>query len=157
MEDDPKLTKIVIDLPGHWAVSGEGIWAKSLGDDLYQIDNIPFHAYGLNLGDIVKAVEPSSELKPQVIEVVKPGGHRTLRIIFEKNFTEEEQISYLNEIKAMGVGVERNRIFLALDVPPEIDYQLICNHLWELQEDKVLNYETCEVRIPGTFTCEDDN
>jgi len=158
MEEDPKLTKIVIDLPGHWSVSGEGIWAKSLGDDLYQIDNIPFHAYGLNLGDIVKAIEPSPELKPQVIEVIKPSGHRTLRIIFGKNFTEEEQILYLNGIKAMGVGVERNNhIFLALDVPPEIDYQFVCNYLSELQKDNVLEYETCEVRIPGTFTCEDDD
>ena len=108
MEDDSKLTKIwSLNLPGHWAVSGEGIWAKSLGEDLYQIDNIPFHAYGLNYGDIVKAVEPSPDLKPQVIEVVQPSGHRTLRIFFQNNLSEELQAPYLKEIKAMGVGVER--------------------------------------------------
>lgn len=157
MKDDPKLTKIVIDLPGHWATSGEGIWAKSLGEDLYQIDNIPFHAYGLNYGDIVKAIEPSPDLKPQVKEVVTPSGHRTLRIMFEKNLTEQQQTPFLNEIKEMGVGVERNnRIFVALDIPPEVDYQMVCDHLWNLQQKNVLAYETCEVRIPGTFTCRDD-
>ena len=154
MKDDPPLTKIVIDLPGHWATGGEGIWAKSLGEDLYQIDNIPFHAYGLNLADIVEAVEPSPELKPQVSKVVKPSGHRTLRIIFEKDLTEEEQIPYLKEMKEMGVGIERNnRVFLALDIPPEVDYQLVCDHLGKLEQENILGYETCEVRIPGTFTC----
>jgi hypothetical protein len=156
MTEDSKLTKIVIDLPGHWATGGEGIWAKSLGKDLFQIDNIPFHAYGLNLGDIVEAIEPSPELKPQVTKVVKASGHRTLRIIFEKEYAEEQQAPYIKEMKDMGVGVERNNsVLLALDVPPEIDYQMICNHLSKLEKYCVLNYETCEVRIPGTFTCGD--
>jgi hypothetical protein len=38
--NEDKLTKIVIDLPGHWGSGGEGIWAKELGNDPYQISGL---------------------------------------------------------------------------------------------------------------------
>lgn len=34
--NDPDLTKLHIDLPNHWATGGESLWARSLGDDLYE-------------------------------------------------------------------------------------------------------------------------
>lgn len=32
--DDDELTKVYVDLPNHWAVGGESLWARPLGDDL---------------------------------------------------------------------------------------------------------------------------
>src|SRR5262249_4817112 len=82
MEDE--LTKVHVELPNHGATGGESLWAKPLGDDLYQLDNVPFHAYGLNYGDVVRATEDSPELKPEIREVVRPSGHQTIRVFFEQ-------------------------------------------------------------------------
>ena len=82
MEKDEELTKIVVDLPNHWATSGEAMWARPLSADLYEIRNVPFYAYGLNFEDVVRAVEPGPDEKPVVIEVVRASGHRTIRVFF---------------------------------------------------------------------------
>lgn len=76
--DEDSLTKVHIDLPNHWATGGESLWALPLGDDLYEIRNSPFYAYGINWGDVVWAHSNDPELKPQVREVVTPSGNRTL-------------------------------------------------------------------------------
>jgi hypothetical protein len=49
------------------------------------------------------------------------------------------------------LGIERNnRIHLALDIPLEVEYEVICDHLRALEKRDILHFETCEVRIPGT-------
>jgi hypothetical protein len=53
--EEESLTKVYIDLPQHWATGGESMWALPLGDNLFEIRNTPFHAYGINWGDIVRA------------------------------------------------------------------------------------------------------
>ena len=77
-----------MDLPEHWGTGGEAMWARPVGDDLYEIDNLPFYAYGINLGDVVRAVAPDDESKPEIQEVVEYRGHRTLRFFFSKESDE---------------------------------------------------------------------
>jgi hypothetical protein len=93
VEDDERgFTKIVVDLPGHWSgYGGESLWADSVGDDLFRLENIPFHAYGLNYHDIVRAVAPSEDRKPEVVEVVEKSGHQTFRIVFHDHFPIDTQ------------------------------------------------------------------
>ena len=88
-QDD--LTKVHIDLPHHWATDGGSLWAKPLGTDLFEIDNVPFYAYGINLGDVVRATPDRPELKPEVREIVKRSGHETLRIFFQENLPRDRQ------------------------------------------------------------------
>jgi hypothetical protein len=131
MHDHEDLTKIVVDLPNHWAAGGEGIWAKPLGDDLYEI--VPFHAYGLNFGDVVRAVEPAPDKKPLVLEVIRPSGHRTLRVFFPDSVPEDQRLELLRSLEPLGAEFERATAgYFALDV-----------HL--------LEYETCEPRAAGRF------
>ncbi len=151
-ESEEGLVKVFIDLPNHWAISGESIWAKPLENDEYEIRNTPFYAYGLNWGDIVKAVSLDPTLKPEVREVVRPSGNRTLRLYFKKNLDHRSQLQLLEEICKLGLSYERaNEILIALDIPSESDYGAICDHLWALENDGVLEYETCEPRIEGSF------
>ena len=56
-DTDEELVKIHIDLTGNADSGGEAMWAKALGGDLYEVRNVPFHAYGLNCFDVVRAVE----------------------------------------------------------------------------------------------------
>src|SRR5438046_10028757 len=104
MGSDEDLTKIVVDLPNHWATGGEGMWAKPLGKDLYEIRNVPFHAYGLNFGDVVRAVEPAPDKKPVVSELVRRSGHRTLRVLFSESVADGARVELLQDRKSGGEG-----------------------------------------------------
>jgi hypothetical protein len=154
--EDEDLTKVFVDLPGHWFTDGESLWAKHLGADLYEIRNVPFAAYGINHHDVVRAVSTTPDLKPEVREVVSQSGHRTLRIIFS-TLPKDEQTPYLDSVELLGVDLERaNTKLVAVDIPPTADYQAVCDRLHALEKTGVLAYETCEERVPGRFTCPPD-
>ncbi len=63
--------KVHVDLPNHWAIGGESMWAEPLGNDLYKIENVPFYAYGLNYQDTVRATPESEDQIPEIRELVK--------------------------------------------------------------------------------------
>ena len=151
-DDEDLLTKVHIDLPHHWATGGESLWALPLGNDLYEIRNAPFHAYGLNWGDVVKAYSDDPDLKPEVREVVGKSGNRTLRVFFEEELNQERQDEILSSLQYLDLSWERaNDKFVAIDVHPGADYKAVCNKLWELEKKGLLAYETCEAREPGSF------
>jgi hypothetical protein len=56
-------------------VDEEGLWAINLGGGLYRVDNIPFFAKDLSLGDIVKAADSQGRLI--ISNVLDRGGHST--------------------------------------------------------------------------------
>jgi hypothetical protein len=146
------LIKVHIDLPNHWGTGGESLWARDLGDDLYEIENVPFYAYGINYNDVVRAVAKSPDLKPEVLEVIRHSGHRTLRIMFMNERPAEKQNRYLSQIRELGGSPERaTAYYLSIDVPPAADYEALCDLLSKFQYDYVLEYETCEERIAGSF------
>jgi hypothetical protein len=152
VEDDNSLTKVRIDLPNHWATGAESLWALPLGDDLYEIRNSPFHAYGINWGDIVRAHSDDPQLKPEVLEVVTPSGNQTLRVFFKRTLTQNEQDAVLTSLLPLDLSWERaDDYFVAIDIHPQSDYQAVCDRLWELEQQGTLEYETCEARTPGSF------
>ena len=146
------LEKIHIDLPNHWAVGGESMWAEPLGNDMFQIENVPFYAYGLNFKDIVRATSDSDELKPEIRELIKPSGHRTFRIFFNKEINREQQEIILESFCELHVSYERaDKIYVALDMNLEGDYQAVFDKLEYYENQDVLGFETCEARIEGSF------
>ena len=150
MSDAP--VKIYVDLPEHWAVGGESMWANPLGDDLYEIVNVPFHVYGINYGDVVRARAEAPDLKRQVIEVVERRGHHTLRMLFADEVGPEQQRAVLQRIEASGATYERaNERHIAIDVPPETSYGTVVDLLYAFEEEGTLEYETCEFRVEGRF------
>lgn len=153
-ERSPNLTKIVVDLPGHWAgFGGESVWAEHLREDLYRLENLLFYAYGLNFHDVVLAKSPGPDRKPEVISVVEASGHQTLRLLFRGDPSENEQTPYLDELGSFGVDVERaSSVHLALDIPPSADLNAVRDRLDEWTERGIVEYETCEVRVAGSFS-----
>lgn len=102
---DENLAKLHIDLPNHWAIGGESMWATPLGNDLYRIENVPFFAYGLNFLDIVLAKSESEDLIPEICSVVTPSGHRTYRIMFDKKLNRDKQVELLASLEQKGVSM----------------------------------------------------
>ncbi|MFZ6820073.1 DUF4265 domain-containing protein [Undibacterium sp. Ji22W] len=149
---NPKSVKLRVDLPHHWAIGGESMWADDLGDNKYQIKNIPFYAYGLNYDDIVLAEAESEEFKPEIKKLLEASGHRTLRIMFTGDKTKEENIKTIESIRTEHIGYEGlNDNQFAVNVTPEGNYNQLYDALEELEEKKFLSFETCEARVEGSF------
>jgi hypothetical protein len=150
--DEETLTKIHIDLPDHWAVGGEAIWAHPLGEHRFRIDNVPFYAYDLNYGDVVEAIATAADRKPSVVRVLERSGHRTLRIVFEEEVPEGEQLSRLHSLRGLGVSFERcSARYVALDLQPGGDFHAVRECLEGWRTEGIADYETCEARVPGSF------
>jgi hypothetical protein len=151
-EDEDSLTKVHIDLPNHWAVGGESLWALSLGDDLYEIRNTPFHAYALNWGDIVRAPTDNEDQIPEVLEVVRSSGHDTFRVFFSSNLDQAKQDAILSSLQSLDLSWERcDDRYVALDVHPGVIHDVVFDKLSELAKEEVLTFESCEARVPGGF------
>ena len=148
----PELTKVHIELPNHWWHKGESLWAKALGGDEYQIENIPFCAYGLNCGDVVLATPDAPDLKPEVRSVLRRSGNRTLRVSFCDQLSKEEQQPVITVLESMGTELERaTSQFVCINVPPAISLQAVRDYLVTQESAGVLEYETCEERASGSF------
>ncbi|HEX5501347.1 MAG TPA: DUF4265 domain-containing protein [Thermomicrobiales bacterium] len=137
------FVKIVANLPEDEEVDSESFWAKPLGDDLYELNNVPFRAYDLHPYDVVRAVSPRPDRIPEIIEVVRRSGHKTLRVLMEEATPADEVRRLLETLNAMKASYERgSRRFYAFDVEPEADYQAVCDQLWQWEQEGLLQYET---------------
>jgi len=149
------LVKLHVDLPNHWSVGGESMWAKPVGENLYQLKNIPFFSYGLNYDDVVKAIADSADLKPEILEVVEVSGHQTLRVIFSDNKSKEEHIEVIKSIITKHIGYEGwNDDLFTINVTPSGNYNDLFDKLDKLESQNILSFETCEQWIEGSFDTE---
>jgi hypothetical protein len=150
--NNDNLVKLHIDLPNHWAIGGESLWATALGNDLFRIENVPFWAYGLNFHDIVQATSDSDELKPEIRKVVTPSGRRTYRVMFEKEVVREKQVELLASLEVFGAKYERSDSrYVAIDIEPSGDHLAVYDQLDKYESDGYLAFETCEARVEGSF------
>ena len=150
--NEEKLTKIHVDLPNHWGTSGESMWALPLGDDEYEVRNLPFYAYGINFLDHVRAVAASSEMQPEVLQVTKRSGHETIRVIFMDTVPQEQRMNILESLSELDVTFESaTKKYFALDLEPEADMHAVRARLDQHLAAGILDYETCEEKVPGSF------
>jgi Domain of unknown function (DUF4265) len=61
----------------------ETLWGYDLGDDRYRLDNSPFYAYSVSVGDVVLAPVDPDEGRPTYQKVLEKSGNRTVRVILD--------------------------------------------------------------------------
>jgi len=147
MERDEKLTKVHVTFENG---GGESMWAREIEGDLFALKNLPFFAFGLNFDDVVRA--PLVGRMREVQAVARVSGHRTLRVLFGEHVTQAEQKRYLDALRELGGSFERGtKRLVALDTPPDAQYDVIVALLdrWALHGELV--FETCEQRVAGSF------
>jgi hypothetical protein len=128
------------------------MWARPLGNDLYELHNSPFSAYDLNYLDVVVAISAEPQLKPQIRRVERRSGHQTLRLIFKAETDRLQRDEILSKLNDLGATYENaDSSLYSLDIPRIEDYQPICDQLWRWEQSGALEYETCEARVPGGF------
>jgi Domain of unknown function (DUF4265) len=146
------LDKLRVDLPNHPQVTGETLWGKRLGEGLYELRNVPFHAYGLNFRDVVQASPAKPGEPPTVRRVQRAGGHRTLRLCFTEEALLPERVPSLMSLRKLGATFEgASQSYFAIDVEPGGDYPAVCQRLRQWQEQGLLTFETGEARDFGSF------
>ena len=109
-------------------------------------------AYGLNFGDVVLATQDEPSMKTEIRRLVSTSGHHTLRLFFITGVEQTQQGAALERLAAMGVEVERaDARFVCLDLANNVDNQAVKSVLDALEIEGLLEYETCEARIEGSF------
>jgi hypothetical protein len=147
MDDDEKLTKVHVSFGDG---SGESMWAREIEGDLFAIKNLPFFAFGLNFDDVIRAPR-EGELR-EVRAVIRPSGHRTLRVVFHAQLPTDAQVPHLDALKELGGSFERATTrMVAIDVPPGAAYEAMIALLTKLETDDQLVFETCEARNAEGF------
>jgi hypothetical protein len=111
------LFQLEQDADGYPPASVESLWALPKGEGLFQVDNIPFFATGVAVGDIVSAFQEEGAFRFQ--EVVHASGHSTLRVAISEA-TDVPAVRALFEQK--GCSVEQSHLprLIAVDVPPSV-------------------------------------
>jgi hypothetical protein len=143
---DEALVKVFVEL--HDApFETESFWAKPLGNDLYELRNSPWYAFDLHFCDVVRAVPDNPDEKPRILEVVRPSGHKTLRVLFLPEVGEAERLELLGFLhRWRGFHESCTGRLYAVDVEPEGDYGAVCDQLWAWERAGRLVYETGTTR-----------
>jgi hypothetical protein len=111
------------DEDGYPPAGAEAVWARATNDDLYVIDNIPFFAQGVSMGDVV-AVVPGDSGQLEFDRVVESSGHSTIRVVVY----DPSNVSSLREgMRILGCESELSHIptLVAFDLPPQVEYRAV--------------------------------
>lgn len=141
MSIEESLVKVHFDLPEpEMGVGGESLWAESVGPNLYELQNSPWHARTVNWLDVVEAVSEAEGQIPEFVRVHKRSGHRTIHLyIFSEGESRNEDIlERCNELGCTWEGMDDR--MLALDFPPEVDISPAIQYLESLQESSAATW-----------------
>lgn len=132
------LVHLEQDEDGYPPTTEESLWVLPMGEGLFQVDNIPFFAWDLALGDVV-AAEPE-EGAWRFKKVVRRSGHATLRLII---YDVAEVPAVIDRFSKLGCLSERSHIpgLIALDVPPSTPWSEVRRLLNEGEAEERWGHE----------------
>ena len=115
----------------------ESAWASKVGEN-YRLENILFYASNYSFGDLLRVEDRDDGL--YVVDLVEESGHSTVRIIL---FHQDSISATLNELIEMGCDYEGsdNPILVSVDIPPEVNYDVVKAYLDKGEEDHKWSYE----------------
>lgn len=126
-------------------ITVETLWAETIdaAKGLYKLDNIPFYLPSIACGDIVFAEFDEDEGMLTYREVVEYSGNSTVHIILFDNLPEINTLR--KTFEELGCPSEKlHDKYFAMDVPANIDYNIVRAVLKELGDKEILSYcESC--------------
>jgi len=124
-ETDRVLVSFLIDQNGENFY--ERLHALPLGDDLYCLDNSPFYAFGVSLGDVVCA--PCEDGAPTYTRTAIRRGHSTYRVRLPVGRGHDAFMARWSDFQDLGCtfegsGANPTRLY-SIDVPPSSDVRAV--------------------------------
>jgi hypothetical protein len=117
----------------------ESLWCNKDGEN-YIIDNIPFVAKRVSLGDTIKVEYDADDKAFYFDDFVSVSGNTTVRLYFDDANSIEDVRRKLNEQGCDG-EIFLARKILAVNVPSKIDYRPIKKFLDEGEQQGLWTYE----------------
>lgn len=100
-------------------------------------------------------MSPAEDKKPLVLHIARRSGNRTLRVRFGSESVKSERLLLLKGLDKFKVSWEgADHKLFSLTIPPDGDYQATCDQLWDWEQAGLLQYETCEAQVEGSFDVE---
>jgi hypothetical protein len=119
---------------------------------MYKIDNLPFYAYDVSLGDAVLAIADFDEKLATFKNILSKSGKRTIQILFELADLPELSGKILDALVKVGCGYEgANSRYFAVNVPALVDLSAISDLLsraalqWEQSDPQRQRMRVCRV------------
>lgn len=140
-----ELRKVQFVAPPDAPAATETLWAKTLGDGLYELDNTPWHARGCALGDVIRCREEPGRV-PEFIEVVKASGNLTVRVFVHAGSKRTEVKDALFEFLQghgcpyEGTGPEKGLV--AITIPKQSDSESVLEYLRNLESGGSADWES---------------
>lgn len=119
MEERVKIVfELERDEDGYPPFESEAVWAVALPTGNYRIDNIPFYAYDLALGDVVKATEDPTNRLLRFDAIMEVSSNNTIRMAIPEP---GRMKAVQDELRKMGcesevIGVEG---LISVNIPGE--------------------------------------
>lgn len=124
---DDDLAHVIFELEvedGWPPVSAERVWAVPLGDQRFQLKNVPWFVRGVAEDDVVRAEARSASEWPTVVERLEWSGNLTIRVIpfaaGPLGGSQEEVLRLLTPLGATGEAAGTYPI-VALTIPPSAE------------------------------------
>jgi|SRR5690242_4819006 hypothetical protein len=136
--NDSKVLLTYEDQEGNYKI--ESVWAKRAGD-YYIINNIPFFASNIALGDIVSVTKDDGALYFE--ELINPSGDSTVQIIF-LNVNDKKIVE--KKLENFGCTWEGSHLknLIAVDIPKEVSYPIVKEYLDKGEKENKWSYrEAC--------------
>lgn len=105
----------------------ESIWCQKQGEN-FVIDNIPFIAKNISLGDVIKAEYDTDDEQYYFEDIVSTSGNTTIRIQFYDEVKIEDVRTWLTD-NGCESEVLLTRNLVAVNVPQKIKYLSIKEYL----------------------------
>lgn len=139
------------DEDGYPPAQVETVWAVPFSEGTYVLENVPFFAQGVSLGDMISTTE-DSDGRRWFNGVVKPSDHSTVRVSVFRESSDprplEERVAALrHRFTELGCTTELSHVsgLFAVDVPAAVDYDRV-GDLLEEGKDGSWDYEEASLR-----------
>jgi hypothetical protein len=120
--------KVVVVTESDDSVDVETPWAFPVSPNVFELDNLPFYAYGLSLGDHFVAEPTDDDPRPHFVRIVRKSGNRTIRVIFDPPVDESAASkAILDHIVSLGCSFEgANPGYIVVNIPEDADFDAVC-------------------------------
>ena len=123
----------------------ETMWAEVVdeGKGIYKLDSVPFYAPNVASGDTILATYNPDEEMLTYKETIAFSGNSTVQVVIIDKSVATNDVRHA--LHALGCVTEKfNEGYFVIDVPVELDYQLIRSKLEELVSTDTIDYaEPC--------------
>jgi hypothetical protein len=135
--------RLTRDEAGYPPADWESLWAESVGEQVYCIDNVPFYIRGISAGDHVRARKEGVEY---IFDgVVSASLNSTLRAFVNQK---EDVPRVIDALVKLGADCEISNIprLVSIHIPSSISLIPIVKSLQRMEMDGLLEYEEAAVR-----------